>query len=157
MLIQGHLRAEGLHFVLVVSRFNEFITTQLAQAARDCFFHHGGKEENLDTIHVPGAWELPVVANAAAETGRYHGIVALGCVIRGRTHHFDYVAGEASKGLASVSLSRKIPVGFGVLTTDTVEQAIERAGPTQENRGWHACLAAIETVRLMEEIRSFDD
>jgi len=150
----GRLNGEGKRFAIVVSRFNELVTERLVAGARACLVQHGVREDDVDVFWVPGAWELPPVAKRAAESGRYDGIVALGCVIRGETPHFDYVAGEASKGLASVALSSRVPVAFGVLTTDTPDQALARAGGKAGNKGWDAAMSALEMSDLYRQLEA---
>jgi len=147
---EGNLDAGGLRFAIVVSRFNDFITRRLLEGARDAIARHGGDLEAVDTVWVPGAFEIPLVARRLAESGRYSAVIALGAVIRGGTPHFDYVAGEAAKGVALASMHTGIPVVFGVLTTDTIEQAIERAGTRIPNRGAEAAVSAIEMANLMK-------
>ncbi|WP_457569526.1 6,7-dimethyl-8-ribityllumazine synthase [Desulfurobacterium sp.] len=144
---EGNLNAEGLKFAIVVSRFNAFITDRLLEGAVDCIVRHGGSEDNIDIYKVPGAFELPLAVKKIGKKD-YDAVIALGAVIRGETPHFDYVAAEVSKGIANVSLSLEKPVAFGVLTTDTVEQAIDRAGTKAGNKGWEAALSAIEMVNL---------
>ncbi len=146
------LKADGLKFAIVVSRFNSFITERLLEGAVDCIVRHGGKKEDITVVKTPGAFELPLVSKKLAESGKFDAIIALGAVIRGETPHFDYVAAEVSKGIANVSLGTGVPVIFGVLTTDTVEQAIDRAGTKAGNKGWEAALAAIEVANLLGEI-----
>ncbi|MEO2069569.1 MAG: 6,7-dimethyl-8-ribityllumazine synthase [Desulfurobacteriaceae bacterium] len=150
-LIEGKLKAEGIKFAIVVSRFNSFITERLLEGAIDCIVRHGGKEEDITVVKVPGAFELPLVAKRLAKMD-FDAVIALGAVIRGETPHFDYVAAEVSKGIATVSLEAEKPVAFGVLTTDTVEQAIDRAGTKAGNKGWEAALSAIEMVNVLREI-----
>jgi 6,7-dimethyl-8-ribityllumazine synthase len=145
---EGKLSAEGLRFCMVVSRFNGMISERLLEGALDCLRRHGAKEGDLEVIRVPGSWEIPVAARWAAESNRYDAILALGCVIRGATPHFDYVAAEATKGVAHVATQTGIPVMLGVLTTDTIEQAVERAGTKHGNKGWDSALAAIEMANL---------
>ena len=145
---EGKLTADGKKFGLVVSRFNSLITERLLDGAKDCLVRHGASEKDLDVARVPGSWEIPLAVKWMAESKRYDAILALGCVIRGGTPHFDYVASEVTKGSASVQLQRGVPVALGVLTTDTIEQAIERAGTKHGNKGWEAALAAIEMVGL---------
>jgi len=145
---EGKLNAEGLKFAIVVSRFNSFITERLLEGALDCLLRHGCSEENIEVFKTPGAFEIPLVAKKLAKKD-YDAVIALGAVIRGETPHFDYVAAEVSKGVASVSLETEKPVIFGVLTTDTVEQAIDRAGTKAGNKGWEAALAAIEMANLL--------
>lgn len=156
--INGQLKADGLKIAIVGSRFNELITTRLIGGAEDCFIRHGGVKENIDLIMVPGAFEIPLIAKKLANIHRdkYDAIVCLGAVIRGNTPHFDYVAAEVSKGIAHVSLESNKPVIFGVLTTDSIEQAIERAGSKAGNKGWDAMLSAIEMANLFKEIEADD-
>lgn len=146
--IRGRLDGAGKRFALVVSRFNELVTERLVAGARAGLLQHGVAEEDVDVIWVPGAWELPPVVRRTAHGGRYAGIVALGCIIRGETPHFDYVAGQAAGGLAGVALEAPVPVIFGVLTTDTAEQALARAGGKSGNKGWEAALGALEMADL---------
>ena len=150
-VVEGKLRAEGVKFAIVVSRFNSFITERLLEGAIDCILRHGGREEDITIFRVPGSFELPLVAKKVAKKN-YDAVVVLGAVIRGETPHFDYVAAEVSKGIANVSLETEKPVIFGVLTTDTVEQAIDRSGTKAGNKGWEAALAAIEMVNLLKEM-----
>jgi 6,7-dimethyl-8-ribityllumazine synthase len=138
----------GARFTLVVSRFNSFIVEPLVAGALDAIARHGGDLKNVTVVRVPGAWEMPFAAMKVAEAGGVDAIVALGCVIRGATPHFDYVAGEAAKGLAAVQIKTGVMIAFGVLTTDTIEQAIERAGTKAGNKGWDAAVSAIEMVSL---------
>jgi 6,7-dimethyl-8-ribityllumazine synthase len=151
---EGPLLIQGAHFCLVVSRFNSFIVDSLVGGAIDALIRHGAKHEDIHVIKVPGAYELPLAAQKAAATGRYDAIVALGAVIRGSTPHFDYVAGECVKGISQVSLKHEIPVSFGVLTVDTIEQAIERAGTKAGNKGAEAAMSAVEMVNLLREIEA---
>ena len=144
---------EGAKFALVVSRFNSLIVEQLVMGAIDTLLRHGSKKENIEIIRVPGAWESPLVAQRLAKSGKYDAVVVLGAVIRGGTAHFEYVAGEAAKGLASAALSSGVPVVFGILTTDSIEQAIERAGTKAGNKGAEATLAAIEMVSLDRQLK----
>ncbi len=146
------LDATGLRFALVVSRFNEFITSRLLAGARDALLRHGAAEKDLEEVWVPGSWELPLAAKALAGTGRYDGVICLGCVMRGQTDHHQYIASEATKGLAQVSLETGVPVGFGVLTTDSIEQAIERAGTKAGNKGADAALSAVEMANLLKQL-----
>ncbi len=153
-VIEGDFAPQEAKYGIVVARFNSFIVESLLAGAVDALKRHGGvKEEDIDVVRVPGAYELPLVAQAMAANGDYDAIIALGAVIRGSTPHFDYVAGEASKGLAQVGLSHELPVIFGVLTTDTIEQSIERAGTKAGNKGAEAALSAIEMVSLLRKIR----
>jgi len=149
---QGQLDASGRKFALVVSRFNEFITKRLLGGAVDCLQRHGAKEADLEVIWVPGAFEIPYVAKRLAENGKYDGIVCLGAVIRGATPHFDYVAGEVAKGVARVAMETGVPVVYGVVTADSIEQAVERAGVKVGNRGFDAALATIELVSLYRNL-----
>lgn len=139
---------EGAKFALVASRFNHFIVDRLVEGALDAIARHGGQLSNVTIVRVPGAWEMPVVVSRIAQRRSVSAIVALGAVIRGSTPHFDYVAGEVSKGVAQVAMQTGVPVAFGVLTTDTIEQAIERAGTKAGNKGWEAAVSAIEMVSL---------
>jgi 6,7-dimethyl-8-ribityllumazine synthase len=148
-VIEGNLVARGMRVGIIVSRFNEFITSKLLGACIDTFRRHGLEDEEIEVIWVPGAYELPFIARKAAESERYDALVCLGAVIRGATAHFDYVAGECAKGISSVAADSGIPVIFGVLTTDTIEQAIERAGTKAGNKGCDAAVTAIEMVNLL--------
>lgn len=148
-LIEGSLIVpEGARFAVVASRFNHFIVDRLVDGAVDALARHGSPTERIVIVRVPGAWELPVVAKRLAGNGKFDAVIALGAVVRGGTPHFDYVAGEASKGLAGAAHQSTVPVVFGVLTTDTIEQAVERAGTKQGNKGWDAAVSAIEMVSL---------
>jgi 6,7-dimethyl-8-ribityllumazine synthase len=149
-IIEAKLNAEGKKFALVVSRFNDFITDKLLSGAVDALNRSGAADDDIDVIKVPGAFEIPLVAKKAAERGRYAAIICLGAVIRGATPHFDYVSAEVSKGIAMVSLETQTPVIFGIVTTDTIEQAIERAGTKAGNKGWDAAINGIEMANLME-------
>ena len=149
---EGKLLAEGLRFAIVASRFNELITRRLLGGALDTLKRHGADEEKIDVAWVPGGFELPLVAGKLAESGRYDAVICIGAIIRGATPHFEYVAAEASKGIAQVALRTGMPVIYGVLTADTIEQAIERAGTKAGNRGADAALAAIEMVNLLREL-----
>lgn len=139
---------------LVASRFNDFITEHLIDGAKDAFIRHGGKEGNLDVFRVPGSFEIPPVAKRLAESGKYRAVVCLGAVIRGATPHFEYIAQQAARGIAEASLRSPVPVSFGVLTTDTIEQAVERAGTKAGNKGFDAMLAAVEMVNLFDSLPS---
>lgn len=147
-VFEGHLIGTGLKVGIVVGRFNEFITSKLLGGAEDAFKRHGVSEDDIDVAWVPGAYEIPMIAKRMADSGKYDAVVTLGTVIRGSTPHFDYVCSEVSKGVASVSLSSGVPVIFGVLTTDSIEQAIERAGTKAGNKGWEAAAGAIEMANL---------
>ncbi|WP_027718122.1 6,7-dimethyl-8-ribityllumazine synthase [Desulfovirgula thermocuniculi] len=148
-IYEGRLIGEGLRFALVVGRFNEFITHKLLAGALDALYRHGVREEDIEVAWVPGAFEIPLVARKLAVSGRFHAVVCLGAVIRGATPHFDYVAAEVAKGVAKVGLDTGVPTIFGVITADTLEQAIERAGTKAGNKGWDAALAAIEMADLL--------
>jgi len=150
-ILEGQLNARGLKVALVVSRFNSFLTERLLEGALDALIRHGAEEENLVIVRVPGAFELPLAAQKLAQSNRYDAIVALGAVIRGSTPHFEYVASEATKGLAQAGLSTGRPVAFGVLTCDTLEQAVERAG-AKSNKGFDAALTAMEMANLFQEL-----
>ena len=147
--LDGDLIATDLSIAIVVSRFNEFITERLLEGAVDSFVRHGGDRERLTVSHVPGAFELPLIAKRLAQSGRYDAVVCLGAVIRGATSHYDYVCSNTASGIASAGLDMGVPVSFGVLTTDTLEQAIERAGSKAGNQGRHAMASAIEMARLL--------
>ena len=150
--IQGTLSATGRTFGIVISRFNSLVTTQLLNGAVDCLLRHGGTEDALTVVYVPGAFELPQAALQLAHSGRVDAIICLGCVIRGQTPHFDYIAGEVAKGIAQVSLSTGVPVTFGIVTADALEQAIDRAGAKTGNKGADAARAAIEMANLLAAI-----
>jgi len=152
--LEGTLEAEGLRVAVVVTRWNAFVTERLLEGALECFSVHGGKTDDVTVVRCPGAFEIPIVVRGLIATGRFHAIVALGAVIRGATPHFEYVASSAATGIAAASADSGIPVGFGVLTVDTVDQALERAGSKGENKGWEAMAAAIETARLMTSIEA---
>jgi len=151
-IIEGMLEAEGLKLGIIASRFNELITDKLLSGALDCWRRHGGDEDNVTIVWVPGAWEMPVAAQKLAASNSCDAIVCLGAVIRGGTPHLEYVASEAIKGMANVCLDSKTPVSLGLLTTDTIDQAIERAGTKSGNKGWEATLAAIEMANLCKNI-----
>ncbi|MBM7855759.1 6,7-dimethyl-8-ribityllumazine synthase [Desulfohalotomaculum tongense] len=151
-VFEGHLTGQGLKIGIVVGRFNEFISSKLLSGAMDALVRHGVKEEDVDVAWVPGAFEIPLVAKRMAGLDRYHAVICLGAVIRGSTPHFDYVAAEVSKGVAKISLDSGVPTIFGVLTTDTIEQAIERAGTKAGNKGWEAAVSAIEMANLMRSM-----
>lgn len=144
----GELKGAGKRFAVLVTRFNSLVTEQLVQGARDCLLRHGAEEEAIDLYRIPGAWELPAAAARLVKMERYDALIALGCVIRGGTPHFEYVAGEATRGLGVVAREAAIPVSLGVLTTDTVDQALERAGTKAGNKGWDAALSALEMADL---------
>ena len=150
--VEGQLTAKGLKFAIVACRFNDIIVDRLIGGAVDYLTRHGAAREDLTMVRIPGAFELPIVCQKLAAKGGYDGIVALGAVIRGATPHFEFVASEATKGLAQISLQSGVPVGFGLLTTDNLEQAIERAGSKAGNKGVEAAAALLETVRVLEQI-----
>lgn len=150
--LEGKLLAEGQRVGIVAARFNEFITSKLLGGAIDSFLRHGGADDHIDVAWVPGAFEVPLVAKKMAESGKYDAVVCLGAVIRGATPHFDMVANEATKGIANVSLQTGVPVIFGILTTDSIEQAVERAGTKAGNKGFDAMTTAVEMVNLLKNI-----
>lgn len=147
-VIEGFLSAEGKKFAIVVSRFNELISGKLVEGALDCLKRHDADDKNITLIRVPGSFEIPMVAQKTAKSKKYDAVICLGAVIRGATPHFDYVAGEVAKGVATASMNTEVPVIFGVITSDTIEQAIERAGTKAGNKGWDAALSAIEMADL---------
>jgi len=151
-VIEGRLLAEKKRFAIIVSRFNDFITEKLVSGALDALTRSGAEEDHIDIVKVPGAFEIPLVAKKVAGTGSYHAVICLGAVIRGATPHFDYVSAEVSKGIAMVSLDSGVPVIFGILTTDSIEQAIERAGTKAGNKGWSAAISAVEMANLLEKL-----
>ncbi|HEY3378251.1 MAG TPA: 6,7-dimethyl-8-ribityllumazine synthase [Armatimonadota bacterium] len=151
----ANLVADGLHFGIIISRFNDLITSRLLSGAEDALARHGcDVEQNVDVAYVPGTFEIPLIARKMAESGQYDAVICLGAVIRGATPHFDYVANEVSKGAAAVALQTGVPCIFGVLTTDTIEQAIERAGTKSGNKGWDAAVAAIEMANLIKSMEA---
>jgi 6,7-dimethyl-8-ribityllumazine synthase len=151
-LFEGRISAEGFRFGVIVSRFNDFISSKLVEGALDALKRHGARDEMISLVKVPGSFEIPVAARKMADSGQFDAIICLGAVIRGATPHFDYVAAEVSKGIAVVALESRIPVTFGVLTTDSLEQAIERAGSKSGNKGWDAAMAAMEMANLFKEL-----
>jgi 6,7-dimethyl-8-ribityllumazine synthase len=151
-VIEGELQAKGLKFGIVVSRFNDFITSKLLDGALDALLRSGAKEDDIDVVRVPGSFEIPMVARKLATKGTYHAIICLGAVIRGSTPHFEYIAAEVSKGIASASMETGIPIAFGVITSDTIEQAVERAGTKSGNKGWDAAITAIEMAQLLKKL-----
>jgi len=151
-VIEGKIVARGMRFGIVASRFNDFICGRLIDGAVDALTRSGAEEKNIDIIKVPGAFEIPIAAKKLAKSGKYDAVICLGAVIRGATPHFEYISAEVSKGIALVGLETEIPVVFGVITTDTIEQAIERAGSKSGNKGWDAALSAIEMVDLFKKI-----
>ena len=150
--LEAHLNAEGKKFALVVSRFNDFITDKLLSGALDALVRSGAKDNDIQVVKVPGAFEIPLVAQKVATQKKVNAIICLGAVIRGATPHFDYVSAEVSKGIAQVSLESGVPIIFGIVTTDTIEQAIERAGTKAGNKGWSAAMAAVEMANLLEVV-----
>ncbi|MCP3772509.1 6,7-dimethyl-8-ribityllumazine synthase [Paenibacillus tianmuensis] len=151
---EGHLVSQGLKYGIVVGRFNEFITNKLLGGALDALKRHGVQEDEVEIAWVPGAFEIPLIAQKMAESGKYDAVITLGAVIRGSTPHFDYVCNETAKGVAAISLKTGIPVIFGVLTTDSIEQAVERAGTKAGNKGWEAASSAIEMANLTKQLTS---
>jgi 6,7-dimethyl-8-ribityllumazine synthase len=152
-VIEGQLSSAGLKFAIVVSRFNNFISERLVAGALDALARTGCKDEDIEIVKVPGSWEVPLAAKTVAATGRHDAVICLSAVIRGDTPHFDYVAAEAAKGIANMSLQTGVPMAFGVLTTNTLEQAIDRAGTKGGNRGFDAAMTAIEMANLMRRLR----
>ena len=150
---EGARAAKGFTFGIVVSRFNEFISARLLEGALDGLRRHGAEEDRIDVVKVPGSFEIPLVAKRLAASGRYDAIICLGAVIRGATPHFDYIAAEVSKGVAAAALETGVPVAFGVLTTDSIEQAVERAGTKGGNKGFDAACSAVEMVNLFRELK----
>lgn len=151
-ILEGNISAEGFSFGLVVSRFNDFISSKLVEGAMDALKRHGADENSITIVKVPGAFEIPIAAKKLTHSGKYDAVICLGAVIRGATPHFDYVSSEVAKGIAMVSLESNVPVTFGVLTTDNLEQAIERAGAKVGNKGWDAAIAAMEMANLLSKI-----
>jgi 6,7-dimethyl-8-ribityllumazine synthase len=154
MKIEGSLNGSKLKVVIVAARFNDFIVSKLVAGALDCLHRHEVNSSNVDEVWVPGAFEIPLAALSLAESGKYDAIICLGAVIRGSTSHYDYVCSETAKGISHVSLKTKVPTIFGVVTTDTIEQAIERAGTKAGNKGWDAAMAAIEMGNLIHRLQS---
>lgn len=151
-ILEGELQAKGLKFAIVVSRFNDFITSKLLDGAKDALLRHGAKEEDIDIARVPGSFEIPLIAKKLASKGTYNAVICLGTVIRGATPHFEYVAAEVAKGIAAASMETGVPIAFGVITADTIEQAVERAGTKSGNKGWDAAITAIEMAQLIKKI-----
>lgn len=149
-VIEGILTAKGVKFGIVVSRFNDFINKRLLDGALDALSRHGAEDENISIVKVPGSFEIPLMAKKLADSGKYDAIICLGAVIRGATPHFEYISAEVTKGIANVTLDSGIPISFGILTTDNIEQAIERAGTKSGNKGWDAALSAIEMVNVLK-------
>jgi 6,7-dimethyl-8-ribityllumazine synthase len=152
-VIEGKLWGEGFRFGIVISRFNGFITERLLEGAVDGLVRHGVRDDDIDVLRVPGAFEIPVAAKRLAAQNRYHAILCLGAVIRGATPHFDYVAGQVSSGIASAAIETGVPCIFGILTTETIEQAIERAGTKMGNKGWEAALSAVEMAHVLAQLQ----
>jgi 6,7-dimethyl-8-ribityllumazine synthase len=151
-VLEGKLLAEGLKFNIIIGRFNEFIGGKLLDGAKDALIRHGAHQDHIDVTWVPGAFEIPLIAKKIANSKKYDAVICLGAVIRGATPHFDYVASEVTKGIAHVSLESEIPVVFGILTTDSIEQAIERAGTKAGNKGFDAAVTAIEMANLIKQL-----
>lgn len=149
---EGELQAKGLRFAIIVSRFNDFITNKLLDGAIDALLRHGAADQDVDIIKVPGSFEIPLTAKKIAGTKSYDAVICLGTIIRGATPHFGYIASEVTKGIASASIETGIPIAFGVITADTIEQAIERAGTKSGNKGWDAALVAIEMAQLLKKL-----
>jgi 6,7-dimethyl-8-ribityllumazine synthase len=152
-IIEGNLNAQGKRFALIVSRFNSFISAQLLQGANDCLVRHAVAEKDIDVYRVPGSYEIPLAASRAANLKQYHAVICLGALIRGETPHFDHIAGFVSKAIGEISLITGVPVIFGVITADNLEQALERAGAKAGNKGWDAALAGIEMANLLPQIK----
>lgn len=150
---EGKLVAKGFRFAIICSRFNDFIVNRLLDGAMDALLRHGAEEPKIDVLKVPGAFEIPLTAKKAAKSEKYDAVICLGAVIRGSTPHFEYVAAEVTKGIATVGLETEIPITFGILTTDNIEQAIERAGTKSGNKGWDAAISAIEMVNLLKQVK----
>ncbi len=152
LMLEGNLIATGLRFAIVCGRFNEFIAERMLEGALDALARHGGDVDGTDVLKVPGSFEIPLAAQQAARSGRYDAVICIGVLIRGGTPHFDYISGEVTKGIASASLATGVPISYGVLTCDTIEQAIERAGTKAGNKGHDATMAAIEMANLMKSL-----
>jgi len=151
-IIEGELQAKGFKFGIIVSRFNDFITSRLLEGAIDALLRHGAKDDDIEVVRVPGAFEIPLIAKKMALKGTYQAVICLGTVIRGATPHFDYVASEVSKGIAAASLETGVPIAFGIITADTIEQAVERAGTKAGNKGWDAAVTAIEMAQVVKRL-----
>ncbi len=149
---EGELKAEGLRFGIVASRFNHMLVDRLVEGAIDCILRHGGSEENIELARVPGSWEIPVAVKKFLEREDIDAVIALGVLIRGSTPHFEYIASEVSKGIANLSIESGKPVSFGIITADTLEQAVERAGTKMGNKGWESALSAIEMANLFRKL-----
>lgn len=150
--IEGELQAKGLKFGIIVSRFNDFITSRLLEGATDALLRHGAKDDDIEVVRVPGAFEIPLIAKKLALKGTFQAVICLGTVIRGATPHFDYVASEVSKGIAAASLETGVPIAFGIITADNIEQAVERAGTKAGNKGWDAAVTAIEMAQVVKRL-----
>jgi len=151
-IIEGELQAKGLKFGIVISRFNEFITSKLLDGAKDALVRHGATEDDIEVARVPGSFEIPMIAKKMAAKGVYNAIICLGTVIRGATPHFEYISAEVSKGIASASMETGVPIAFGIITCDTIEQAVERAGTKGGDKGWDAAMTAIEMAQLLKKV-----
>ena len=151
-IIEGELQAKGCKFAIIVSRFNDFITSRLLEGATDALLRHGAKDDDIELVRVPGAFEIPLIAKKMAMKGTFHAVICLGTVIRGATPHFDYIASEVSKGIAAASLETGVPIAFGIITADNIEQAVERAGAKAGNKGWDAAVTAIEMVQVIKRL-----
>lgn len=151
-IIEGELQAKGCKFGIIVSRFNDFITSRLLEGATDALLRHGAKDDDIEVVRIPGAFEIPLIAKKLASKGTFQALICLGTVIRGATPHFDYVASEVSKGIAAASLETGIPIAFGIITADTIEQAVERAGTKAGNKGWDAAVTAIEMAQVVKRL-----
>ncbi len=151
-VIEGDLNASGLKVCMIVSRFNDFITSHLLEGAVDAFIRHGGEDKNITVVRVPGSFEIPMAALKTAKSGLYDAVITLAAIIRGATPHFEYVSAEASKGIAMASIESGVPVSYGVITSDSIEQAIERAGSKSGNKGWDAAVTAIEMANVIKKL-----
>ncbi|MBW2037812.1 MAG: 6,7-dimethyl-8-ribityllumazine synthase [Deltaproteobacteria bacterium] len=154
-VFEGKISGEGKRFAVIVSRFNDFISHRLVNGALDALGRHGADDENIDVVKVPGCFEIPFMAKKMAQSGRYNAVICLGAVIRGSTPHFEYISVQVSRGIASAGVESGIPVIFGVITADTLEQAIERAGSKAGNKGWDAAVAAMEMANLMDSVPTY--
>ncbi|MFQ5706066.1 MAG: 6,7-dimethyl-8-ribityllumazine synthase [bacterium] len=150
--LEGQLSAQGGRFGVVISRFNHFISGKLLEGAMDCLRRHGATEEGIEVVWVPGSFEIPMAANQMVQTGRFDALICLGVLIRGETPHFDYIASEATKGIAQVAVASGIPISYGIITAESIEQAIERAGTKAGNKGWDAALSSIEMADLFKQL-----
>jgi len=151
-IIEGELQAKGFKFGIIVSRFNDFITSRLLEGATDALLRHGAKDDDIEVVRVPGAFEIPLIAKKLALKGTFQAVICLGTVIRGATPHFDYIVSEVSKGIAAASLETGVPIAFGIITADTIEQAVERAGAKAGNKGWDAAVTAIEMAQVIKKV-----